>query len=189
MAVEYPKIQEWPKLANGTPFTWLVDYAAFNAFGTYELSDKDWEKRNLISNFKGNSELTTEIDHQLALHTAIEMVTNRIGEVFGEPKDLTLVCVPASKKFHTERRFKEFSETVCKLTGLENAYEHFGYEVVEDEDEPDILHVDEPFFEGKKVLVFDDLISTGGSICNFVNKINSLGANVTAAMALGKTLR
>lgn len=187
--VEYTKILEWPKLANGTPFTWLVDYVAFNAFGTYELSDKDWENRNLISNFKGNSELTTEVDHQMALQKAIEMVTNRIGDVFGEAATLTLVCVPASKKNHTERRFKEFSEAVCKATGLVNAYEHFSYTTVDDDDEPDILQVDEAFFADKKVLVFDDLISTGGSICAFIDKMNALGADVIAAMALGKTLR
>lgn len=186
MAEYSKKIQEWPVLSNGTHFTWLVDYAAYNAFGTFELSDKDWEKRNLISNFKGNSELTTEIDHQQALQEAIKLVGIRIDEVFGEDAKLfTLVCIPASKKFHTERRFRDFSQAVCEATGMENAYEHFSYEVADDEDEPDTLQIDEPFFKGKKVLVFDDLISTGGSVSRFVDKMKSLGADVVAAMALG----
>ena len=190
MAEYTKKILEWPMLPNGTHFTWLVNYAAYNAFGTFELSDKEWEDRNLISNFKGNSELTTEMDHQHALQEVIKMVTLQINEVFGtETKDLTLVCIPASKKFHTERRFKSFSIAVCKSTGMENAYDHFSYEVIDDEDKPDTLQVDEPYFEEKKVLVFDDLISTGGSICRFIDKLKALGADVVAAMALGKTLR
>ena len=190
MAEYTQKIQKWPMLPNGTHFTWIVDYAAYNAFGTFELSDKDWENRNLISNFKGNSELTTEIDHQYALQEAIKMVTFHINNVFGsEAKGLTFVCVPASKKYHTERRFENFSKAVCDATEMENAYNHFSYEVVDDEDEPDTLLVDEPYFKGKKVLVFDDLISTGESISRFIDKLKNLGADVVAAMSLGKTLR
>ena len=53
------KIASWPCLNNGIHYKWLVDYAAFSAFGTFELSAEEWEKRDLIVNFKGNSELTT----------------------------------------------------------------------------------------------------------------------------------
>lgn len=190
MAEYIKKIKEWPVLQNGTHYTWLVDYAAYNAFGTYELSDKDWEKRYFITNFKGNSELTTETDHQQALEEAIKMVGILINKVFAaEAGQLTLVCLPASKKNHTERRFKAFSEAVCNATGMNNAYEHFTYDVSADEDEADTLHVDEPFFRDKKILIFDDIISSGGSICRFVDKLKDMGAEVVAAIALGKTLR
>ena len=57
-------------------YTHLVDYAAFSAFGTFELTAEEWEKRDLIVNFKGNSELTKEMDHQEALKKAIEMVSD-----------------------------------------------------------------------------------------------------------------
>ena len=190
MAENTKKIQEWPMLKNGTHFTWLVDYAAYNAFGTYELTDKDWENRNLITNFKGNSELTTEIDHQQALEQAIQMVSTLIQEVFGkEAEQLTLVCIPASKRNHTERRFKAFSEAVCAATGMTNAYARFSYEVNADEDEPDTLHIDLNYFKDKKVLLFDDIISSGGSLNNFAERMKAMGAEVVAAIALGKTLR
>lgn len=67
MAVISENISQWPCLSDGLHYNWLVDYAAFSAFGTFELSPEEWEKRELIVNFKGNSELTTEIDHQQAL--------------------------------------------------------------------------------------------------------------------------
>lgn len=70
------KIASWPCLNNGIHYKWLVDYAAFSAFGTFELSAEEWEKRDLIVNFKGNSELTTEIDHQQAVGKAIDLVTD-----------------------------------------------------------------------------------------------------------------
>ena len=49
------EINSWPVLKNGLHYKWLVDYAAFSAFGTFELTAEEWEKRDLIVNFKGNS--------------------------------------------------------------------------------------------------------------------------------------
>ena len=73
---DYSKItQDWKCLQNGLPYKWVVDYASYNAYGNFELSSEDWEKRDYIVNFKGNSELTTENDHQQALSKAISDIT------------------------------------------------------------------------------------------------------------------
>ena len=32
------EINSWPVLKNGLHYKWLVDYAAFSAFGTFELT-------------------------------------------------------------------------------------------------------------------------------------------------------
>lgn len=99
MAAISENIQQWPCLNDGLHYNWLVDYAAFSAFGTFELSPEEWEKRDLIVNFKGNSELTTEIDHQQALKKAIDMVVSYLKDVLGdEGSSITLVCIPASLK-------------------------------------------------------------------------------------------
>ncbi len=174
MMAEYnKKIQDWKQLAGGLKYTWLVDYPAYSAFGTYELSSEDWEKRDLIANFKGNSELTTEIDHQKAVDKAIAMASQFIKETFGDKaKDITLVCVPARMEFNTRHRFERFSQEVCAQTGMENAYGH----------------ITEDFVKGKDVVLFDDIISSGGSISKFADHIKSLGANIIGAIALGKTI-
>ena len=177
MAVISENISQWPCLSDGLHYNWLVDYAAFSAFGTFELSPEEWEKRELIVNFKGNSELTTEIDHQQALKKAIDMVVSFLKDVLGnESSSITLVCIPASLKKHTERRFHSFSEQVCAQTGLQNAYDAFSYTTEKDEDgdETDTLHIDESFFKGKKVLLFDDMIATGGSISRFAEKLKAM---------------
>ena len=191
MAVISENISQWPCLSDGLHYNWLVDYAAFSAFGTFELSPEEWEKRDLIVNFKGNSELTTEIDHQQALKKAIDMVVSFLKDVLGnESSSITLVCIPASLKKHTERRFRSFSEQVCAQTGLQNAYDAFSYTTEKDEDgdETDTLHIDESFFKGKKVLLFDDMIATGGSISRFAEKLRAMGASVIGALALGKKI-
>ena len=191
MEANSKNIETWPMLSNGLHYNWLVDYAAYSAFGTFELTAEEWEKRDLIVNFKGNSELTTEIDHQQALEKAINMVSSYLKETFGEKTtQLTLVCIPAALQQHTERRYRKFSDEVCKATGMANAYDAFSYtkSVDEDGDEVDELHIDEAFFEGKQVLLFDDIIASGGSIVKFSEKLQALGANVVAALALGKKI-
>ena len=149
------EINSWPVLKNGLHHKWLVDYAAFSAFGTFELTAEEWEKRDLIVNFKGNSELTTEMDHQEALKKAIRNGIRQAEESFGRRGSMfTLVCIPAALEgAHTKRRFKEFSEEICKATGMTNAYPAFSYthDVDEDGDPVDELHIDEAFFQGKRL--------------------------------------
>lgn len=191
MAVITKNIESWPCLSNGTHFNWLVDYAAYSAFGTFELTADEWEKRDFIQNFKGNSELTTEIDHQQAVDKAISMVADYIKETFGEEtSQLTLVCIPASLKNHTQRRFQRFSQEVCDATGMANAYDTFSYTSTTDEDgDPvDTLHIDENKLKGKRILLFDDIIASGGSITKFAEKLKGMGAEIIAALALGKKI-
>lgn len=73
---------------------------------------------------------------------------------------------------------------------MENAYPAFSFssEVDEDGDEVDTLHIDESFFRGKKVLLFDDIIASGGSVARFAEKLQQMGAEVVAALALGKKI-
>ena len=174
MAEYTKKIEKWHQLKSGIRYNWLVDYAAFSAFGTFELSNEDWEKRDFIVNFKGNSELTTEMDHKNAVDKAIDNVAQLILKTFGEEaKGLTFVCVPASTEGNTERRFLRFSQEVCKLTGMLNAYGKID---------------DNEFFKGKDIIIFDDIIASGGSICRFADKMKVLGANTICAIALGKKI-
>ena len=173
MAEYNKKIQDWKQLEGGLKYTWLVDYPAYSAFGTYELSSEDWEKRDLIANFKGNSELTTEIDHQKAVDKAIALASQFIKDTFAdEARNIILVCVPAKIEYNTQHRFEHFSQEVCAQTGMGNAYGR----------------ITEDFVKGKDVVLFDDIIASGGSIGKFADHIKTLGANVICAIALGKTI-
>lgn len=73
---------------------------------------------------------------------------------------------------------------------MENAYPAFSFTSTTDEDgdEVDTLHIDEAFFQGKKVLLFDDIIASGGSVIRFAEKLQQMGAEVVAALALGKKI-
>ena len=185
-------IANWKRLENGLPYKWIVDYASYNAYGNFKLSAEDWDKRDYIVNFKGNSELTTEIDHRQALNKAIGDVTALIKNTFGDAaQEMTLVCIPAATETNTQRRFKEFSERICKNTGITNAYplvtwtSHINPDDGEQEDE---WEIDGETLKGKNILLFDDIIASGGSVCRFADKMKAMEANVVAAIALGKKL-
>lgn len=176
--------QDWKRLGNGLPYKWVVDYASYNAYGNFELSSEDWEKRDYIVNFKGNSELTTEFDHQQALQKAIADISSLIIDTFGETAhQLTFVCIPASTQANTIRRFEEFSQKVCEKTGMTNAYPLISWNKEGDE-----YTLDSQALTGKDILLFDDIIASGGSVCKFSDKISDMGAKVVAAVALGKKI-
>lgn len=182
---DYSKItQNWQRLSNGLPYKWVVDYASYNAYGNFELSSEDWEKRDYIVNFKGNSELTTEFDHDQALQKAITDITLLVTDNFGETAtQLNFVCIPASTQANTQRRFEQFSQKVCQNTGMTNAYPLLSWN-----DEGDAFTLPINAIAGKDVLLFDDIIASGGSVCRFAEKLEDLGVNVVAALALGKKL-
>lgn len=177
-------IQNWKHLANGLPYNWVVDYASYNAYGNFELSSEEWEKRDYIVNFKGNSELTTEIDHQQALDKAITDITHLVKSSFGnDSAKLTFVCIPASTRINTVRRFEEFSQQVCQRTTMVNAYPLISWN-----EDGDQYQLKEDALQGKDVLIFDDIIASGASVCRFAEKLKAMGANVIAAIALGKKI-
>ena len=73
---------------------------------------------------------------------------------------------------------------------MQNAYNAFSFTTTKDEDgdEVDTLHIDETFFQGKQVILFDDIIASGGSMVRFAEKLEKSGAKVIAALALGKKI-
>ncbi len=187
-------VAEWPQLESGIHYKHLVDYHSFNAFGTYSLSNEEWDNREMIFNFKNNSELTDPISHKKAMEKAIELLTTQLEKAFGPllPK-LTLACIPASTAEKTAARFKEFAYLVTKATGMGNGYEHI--HIVTDQD-PEHLgdsHLpkyafDHEYFNGRDVLLFDDIMATGKSMSQFATHIEDTGAKVVAAIVLGKTV-
>ena len=79
--------ESWPQLSSGIRYKHLVDYYSYNAFGAYSLSNEEWDNRDMIHNFKNNSELTDPISHLNAMNKAIvHIVLAHHGELeYGSP--------------------------------------------------------------------------------------------------------
>lgn len=114
--------------------------------------------------------------------------------------DVTLVCIPASTKCAHIRRWKLFSQLLCNYTGAINGFEHI--EVIGSRKRAHVTHeyelasnikhcirINADFFQGRKVLVIDDIYTTGSSSSTFIGAMKGVGANVVMAGFLAKTKR
>lgn len=186
-------VAEWPQLKSGVRYHHLVDYHSYHAFGTYNLSPDEWDIREMIYNFKNNSELTDPISHRQAMQKAIGLLVPMLEKTFGPLlPQLTLVCIPASSAEKTAARFEEFSSLVTEQTGMENGYPHVNVAVDGESKHLDTHQpqyaLDEDYFKGRQVLLFDDIMATGNSVIRFAAQMADSGAEVVGAVVLGKTV-
>ena len=80
---------------------------------------------------------------------------------------------------------------VCEKTGMTNGYEHIT--VVADQEYLSGSHlpqydIDNTFFADRPVLLFDDIMATGGSVTKFAAHMAATGAQVIGAVVLGKAV-
>lgn len=154
-----------------------------------EVSERDWAIRRFVWNFK---------DGKQSLDAA-RLVAQKIVEHFGnECRNIVFSCIPASTNGKNEMRYKDFSAEVCRLTGCCNAYSAIHIEgerlAIHEWKQHKSVHTcqiisfDTEFFRGKKVLVFDDIVTQGHSYASFACKLESFGASVVGGLFLARTL-
>lgn len=112
--------------------------------------------------------------------------------------DVVIVCVPASTRYSHVRRWKRFSQLLCKQTGAVDGFDRIqvsgsrkrahvtgDYELATNIKH--YVHIDAAFFNGKRVLVIDDIYTTGQSSKAFIGAVEAAGATVIGAVFLAKT--
>lgn len=190
----HSKVNDWKLIHGCLHYRCLLNYFPMSC--DFEANKREWEDRWTVWNFKNTLGKTSEEDHQEALSDVIPRINNILTTTFGKKylKYLTLVCIPASTVEKTSARYKEFSERLCKETGMINAY-NYTTVVTECEEKKfggsgittNNVSFNENFFKAKCVLLFDDVITKGESMLRFKRKLESLGAVVIAGMSIGKT--
>lgn len=114
--------------------------------------------------------------------------------------DTVVVCIPASTRWANTRRWKMFSRMLCDSTGAIDGFDRIqvrgsrkrAHITGDHELATNIkhyVHIDERFFRGRKVMVIDDIYTTGRSSDAFIAAMEAAGATVTMAMFLAKTKR
>ena len=165
---------------------------------SWDASEDEWEIRNLVWDFKANPnrpQSITEIinRHQRSTNRVVPDIKRVLRRYFGsDVSQLTLVCIPSSKRIVTERRYKNFSTRLCNETGMANGY---SYVYVVEEGEAAHLgggvqarfSIDSSFFKERYVILFDDVITSGKSMERFKRLLESAGASVIAGLSIGKT--
>lgn len=187
------KVKDWETLWGGIKINYLLDY--YPTTVEFDANEREWADRWVVWNFKNDPDKTTELEHQRSLNWVVPELERLLKRTFGDESlgYLTLACVPASTPEKNEARYKDFSNILCQKTGMENAYSYI--QVTREKTakheggEDDVVNYtfDGGFFNGKRVILFDDIITKGNSMRNAKTRLENLGAKVICGIAVGKT--
>ena len=168
-------------------------------FNYYEYNSKRFDRsakaeqvRNFIFAFKDGKKWATDY--------AADMVAKSFSQTYGDKAgDFVLVCAPAANSKKYTKRFSHFASKVSQEAKVQNGNDHlfihgertakhnsanhvsesFGYRVA----------LDREYFKGKKVIIFDDVITSGATAQEFASQLAECGAEVMGAMFLAITKR
>lgn len=184
-------VSNWNSIGYSLHYNYLLRY--YPTTCDFDATEDEWADRWLVWNFKNTPGKTSTLQHEQALNNLLPRLTSMLRSTFGDKLQLlTLVCIPAASKVNNNARFKDFSERLSNSTGMYNAFGHI--QVMEDATPKHlggtgtpVLHFDESYFNGRYVLLFDDVITRGNSMLRFKSKLETLGATVIAGVSIGKT--
>lgn len=168
---------------DGFRHKYFVDYYPKNI----PCSIKDDFNRKLIWEFKDG------------IYTARMKVGKMITDFLNELpikkhlSKIVFVCAPTSSYTSYRQRFLGFTKYIVEQTGMINGSEHV---CIKGEVKPKHLggfekvnySIDTDFFSGKRVIIFDDLLTTGNTLMDFAEQIKSAGGDIIGAITIGKTI-
>ncbi|MBP5375201.1 MAG: phosphoribosyltransferase [Bacteroidaceae bacterium] len=176
-------LSTWVKL-DGKPYYFFYYYYPQRHT---DITKENENIRNLIYRFKDG-----KVD---AIKTVANYTVQKLTKTFGIYKlhELTFVCMPeASGQIDPVPWEEEFPYIVCESTDMQNGGKNI--DVVKKKtpkhlggNESAEYAVKEDFFQGKDVVLFDDIVTTGKTIHQSIEFLESNGANVLCIMSLANT--
>lgn len=187
------KVQNWESLQGSLRIKYIIYY--YPTTVDFMANDEEWDNRRLVWDFKNDPDKTSEENHRHALNKVIPKFATILSDTFGKEvlHHLTLVCIPASTQEKNQSRYKLFAEELCQETGMENGFQHTVINLNRTakhdggKNSIDNYSFDGIFFKGKRVVLFDDIITKGDSMRIAKAKLESVGATVICGLAIGKT--
>lgn len=187
-------VASWSSHSNSSlKHKYFFDYYPYNLYKD-DATSSMWDAWKTVWNFKNDpSKNISSYAHSSALDTVINLVERALRSAFGSKTEhLTLVCLTASSQRKTELRFEEFSERVCSALNMTNAFSHIrvtegGDAKHEGGDGVQEKSYDRAFFNGKNVVLFDDVRTTGRSIEQERRILERLGAKVICVITIAQT--
>ena len=112
--------------------------------------------------------------------------------------ETVLVSIPAHGQHAHARRYKRFLQLLCKQCNAINGYDYITVKQNREcvhtsrcydwcSNHADYIDIDYNFFQGKKVIVIDDICTTFTTANSFNSFLQNAGADVCMALFLAKT--
>lgn len=125
----------------------------------------------------------------------IESFAKIIRKMLGnDTHNVVLAFIPASDMATSNRRWGIFSSIMADEIGCINGYEHMRPKrdsvprhYIGGRGVPRELDVDEDYFDGKQVVLIDDLVNTGRTLSNAIETLQDAGADVVMALSVATT--
>lgn len=186
-------VSDWHVTRYGFYHAYLYEYLKTTA--PREADEYEWDIRHLIWAFKNDpNKQDRQYSYRAALNEIVPKYERKLRDTFGSLlSDMTLVCLPASNSEKNRRRWQEFSKKVCSDLDMWNAYDyiHIEQEAIPKHlggDGQAVLSFNQSFFNGKYVILCDDIKTTGSSLQRMKYKLESMGATVICSLTIGMTI-
>lgn len=153
----------------------------------FDANSDEKMARRVVYNFKDG--------HDNVCHEVANLVSRFIVEKYDRLEDKVFMVIPASTKSKNENRFRNFTDNICTSTNMKN--EMSGISILFDRTESKgkvgvskvkNLSFDAERFEGKHVILFDDVITSGSSFEQVANILMKNGAKQVTGLFLAKTV-
>lgn len=156
---------------------------------------KKWWGDDVSSHSQHVREMIYDFKDGIDCDEVVDIVGDKLLKTFGDDdvESLVVVGIPASKEETNRKRYRRF------LSGLESDIDiinGFSHVWVTEERHPARLGgtrgsvnyaIDDDWFEGKYVVIFDDIVTKGASVKQFASILQNAGATVICALSIGKT--
>lgn len=155
----------------------------------FEADKNQWAVRNLVWDFKAGKRSSI----------VARLVATYLRKTFGDDcRNLTFVCIPASSAEKTINRYKAFCEEVSVICGCINGFDAVTvsgrrmaiheYKTGKHVEDTHVVRFDRSALEGRRCIVFDDVITRGRSFARFSRGLEMFGASVVAGLFLAQTI-
>lgn len=193
-------VSSWEKIPRSSiPHVYLLRYYPMTS--EIDATEREWHDRHIIWAFKNDPDKRPRMSYSQALEEIVPTITEKLTSCFGDLlPEFTFVCIPASTAEKNKSRYEIFSDSICKETNMQNAYSHIS--VILDRlakhnriiklsgsnpISPFNVEFDKDYFRGRKIILFDDILTTGASMRLYAERLSLLGAKVIGAITIGKT--
>jgi orotate phosphoribosyltransferase-like protein len=185
----------WEESTFKVPYKFIFPYYPKDRIPENDLNNNDdislyyaeHGNQRLVWNFKDGKEGARRfLEEEIS-----RMLTSKFEKQ--DFKWLTFVCLPASTRMTNALRYQAFSESICKRLGMRNGFDHIK---ITKEKTPSHLggedkaefSFDKDFFNNANVILFDDIVTKGDTMKNFISIMKKHNARVMCCMSIGKTV-